>query len=359
MLSRGRAWLRRHRHPKALVLGSEVAAAERAEKSYWRRAGKAASPLAEFAYNAEEASLERFQSSETDQRLREFVAGYREAGDGSRQAIRDALTMDDFYTLLTFARRCTVAAVRATDSAILRDGIDALAAIDQERVDPRDHAWAAALVSWASPRVGLDAGAALREAAGLGSPKTAEMLSEFAEDPPYDLTDWGYRLVEGPDGPALVRDDGNDYDATVDLLSVARGIGAVLEGDAYERAEITVGSDLPEVWLRNGDHAVVERALATVRAGATIHADLRADAHDKAEDQMLVAFLTEVEDAGAAEALAGSASCPDGDALGVAVGRLCCVVVGHSFVVETKSFESPGELERFREAIRLDLERAQ
>jgi hypothetical protein len=358
VLSRLRAWLRHRHHPNTVVLGTEVAAAERTERSHRRRAGKTPSPLAGVTYGAGEASLEQLQPSHTDARIRQFVAEYRTANAPSRQAIRDALTMDDFYTLLTFARRSTVSAVRAKDPAILRDGVDSLAAIDQQRVDPRDHAWAAALVAWASRHVGLDARTALGQAADLGSPETAEMLRRFAEDPPDDLTGWGYRLVDGADGAALVRDDGREYDPSVDLLAVARAIAAVFVADAYERADVTLGSDLPEVWLRNGDQAAVERALATMRAGASIAAQLASDAHRKPDDQMLAAFLAEVRDAESASVLAASASCPDGDALGVAAGRLCCVVVGHSFVAQTRSFESPGALERFRDAIHRELERA-
>ncbi len=310
-------------------------------------------------YGEGEASLQRFRPSDTDARLREFVAAYREATNEGRKSARDALTMDDFYTLLTFARRSTVAALRERDPTILRNGIDALTTIDQRRVDPRDHAWAAALVAWASSRVGIDPQAALGEAAELGSPETAELLRRFADDPPDDLNDWGYRLVDGPDGPALVLDDGAEYDPSVDLLRVATAIGAVFEADAYERAEVAVGSDLPDVWLRSGDPEAVARALATVRAGAKVHASLGPDAHRKPDEQSLMAFLVEVTDPASADVLAASASCPDGDALGVAAGQLCCVVIGHSFVMGTKPFETAGALERFREAIRYELDAAQ
>ncbi len=336
-----------------------MAAAEQAEKSHRQRGGNSRSPLGGVAYEAGEASLERFQSSDKDDRIRRFVARYRDEDREGRESQRDALTMDDFYTLLTFARRRMVAALRATDAAILRDGIDALAAIDQRRVDPRDLAWAAALVSWASPRVGLEPRVALREAADLASSETADILSEFADNPPDDLTDWGYRLVDRADGAALVRDDGNEYEPSVDLLAVATAVGAVFEQDAYERAEVTLGADVPDVWLRIGDEEAVARGLATVRAGASVNAELRPDVHRKAEDQMLVAFLVEVGENASAEVLAASASCRDGDALGVAAGRLCCVVIGHSVVMQTAAFETPGALGRFRDAIRRELERAQ
>jgi hypothetical protein len=97
-----------------------------------------------------------------------------------------------------------------------------------------------------------------------------------------------------------------------DLLAVAQGIAAVFEQDAY------------------------------------------------AEDQMLLAFVVETEGSEAADALARAASVPEGgDALGVAAGRLCCVLIGRSFVMESEAFESPGALERFRSAIRRQLERVE
>ena len=123
------------------VIGREMASASAAEAQL-RQVHPTESSLREVKYDADrgEVSLQVFVASATDEKLRIFIADLAPLSSERLSAVRAGLTMDDFYTLLTFARRCALASVREGKVEIATDGVVALTAIDAERVDWRDMA---------------------------------------------------------------------------------------------------------------------------------------------------------------------------------------------------------------------------
>jgi hypothetical protein len=299
-----------------------MAAAQRAER---RHRFRDPSPLAGVSYDglAGEYDMHRFVSSPVDEAVGSFAERFDLAAEEERARLKDALTMDDLYTLMTFARRCVLRSLRGAPPELLRAAAAALRAVDERRVDVRDVAWATALVAWAAQRAGIDSS---RE--------------------PVRLADWGYRCVDVGNGPVLVGEHGERFEPETDLVAAAFDVAAAIEADAYRVTDLAAGARLPDVWLRMSP--AVEAALGAVRGCVSMHGALDPDAGADADSQQLTAWLVEASDEHEASALAAAAvSTDDHEAIGRSRGRLCCVLVGRSFVDGVRAHEPPGALERF------------
>jgi hypothetical protein len=343
----------------AVVLGQEMADAIEREERHRAVTGAAASPLAGVAYDqrAGELDLHRFVESPVDTAVGEFAASYERLGPEEAGEVRAALSLDDFYTLLAFVRRSVLAALRHRSNPPIHLGLVALTAIDRERVDWRDVAVAAELVAWAIARTGGDHAAELQQAARRCEPGVAEALSGIAARPAAELEPGMWRAVETAAGPILADDYFERFEPTIDLVGIALAVQDVIEGDAYRVSGMTVATDLPPVWLTATDPAALERALDRARACVGIHAELDPGAAPAAEDQQLLVFLADASSIEDARLLAAAAVPTEShEALGVAEGTVCCVVIGSSTVIGVPAFERDGSLERFEEPLRSALE---
>ena len=143
-------WRRRRQKPGVVVLGQQLADAHAAEERR-QRSNPPPSPLRGVHYDRwrGEHRLSKLVPAEADERARELAQTSADASADARAATREALSLDDFYALLTFARRSAVLALRE-GVAPLTDGLAAIAMIDSRRVDPRDIAWALGLLRHAS-----------------------------------------------------------------------------------------------------------------------------------------------------------------------------------------------------------------
>lgn len=336
-----------------VVVGQEVADALAVEKRH-RCARRAQSPLEGVAYDvwSGELDLHRFVESPVDDALEAFVAEHGAVADAEAAARRETLTMDDLYTLLAFAHRAVMASLLGRAKPSLSGALVALTAVDSTRVDWRDASVAAELIGWAYSRAGVDHAAHLRAASARAEPRVAEMLNHVASRGAEDLAPGMWRCVAGPAGFILVDDYFERFDPTRDLIEVAFEIQTVVEEDAYRVGGLTVGSDLPEVWLSGDRDEEVQHARERIRACVIIRGDLHPAADRHAKDQQLLVFLTEAESADEADVIATAAQPKDSyEALGVSAGALCCVVVARSVVIGVRPFEKAGSLQRFAEPL--------
>jgi hypothetical protein len=248
--------------------------------------------------------MHRFVRSETDARIREFLA----SGDSAD------LDEDDCYTLLTFARRSVLGVMRGEEEASLDEARAALAAVDDERIDFRDVIVTGQLVDWA---------VAPRAASGAGM----------------------WVPIETPDGPALATDMVFDYRPGRALVAIAFRMHDALEADRYRVTGLTASEGVPDVWL-SGDAADDTRQLG----GLAIQAELLPDAHPRADDQDMTVYLVQAASEEDAGRIAYAAVSRDWfQTLGLSHGRIACVTVARSFVEGTPAYEGAGALERFRE----------
>jgi hypothetical protein len=334
------------------VIGCEMAAARAAEEQHQLQQ-RSPSPLAGLRYASSELDLFHLVVvSQVDAAVRSLADGFRES-PGDRDDLRASLTMDDFYTVLTFTRRAAVVSLRAHSAADAHAGVVALVMVDSERVDWRDVSWAAAIAAYVVEKVDGKTTDIFSQAAGLATGRTAEILHRFGTEPPSDLGAWGYREITADGVPGLVRSDGAQYEPTADLLSMADSLRATMSGDDWNLTEATVAVRLPKVWFRKTPASPLEASLARVRACISLRG-IPSPEMPNASAQMLLVFMGETLDATDAALIADAAgpSSPSSfSAFGVAVGNRFAVLIARSVVQGTPSFETAESVTRFRPAL--------
>ncbi|MGW6441693.1 hypothetical protein [Lentzea sp. NPDC055074] len=291
-------------------------------------------------YSRQAQRLWRWVDAPQDVEVAGFVALQSVLDGDERARLRADLSDSDQHTLITFARRIALATLRTGDPAALVAAVESLAAIDGERVDERDLAEAAALVVHAAQRAGAELSAAGAD------PAVAEILLDLAAGEVDLPGDWGLREVTTPDGVVLLQDDGEDYPPESDLAGRALRAAALLEAEGYPHAEVTVGTELPAVWLGE-EHEELLRSLGPV---ASVQAEPEPAADGRTVHFALV-FLAEAATAGDAAAIASAAGEVTGGStarLGVAAGHRCAVLVARPSLEGATPVETAASLERFR-----------
>lgn len=347
------AWtLRRARRP-VVVLGAELARAREAERAREKAPhGESPMPAGEYDASRGEHDLADPVRVPRDAALAELARRYAASDADARAALRRAVGMDEFYELLTFARRAAVFAIREADPAGVRDGLAAVAMIEAERVDFRDVLMAVALLHHAAERTSADGDALLREAAALAEPGTARLLAGFAARAPADkhVRDaFGFAEVRSAGGSGFVAWGFQPYAPTDDLGRIMSDLGAMLAADRYDPGPILLACDLPAIWLQPGGPAARD-AHESVRAGASLSASLRPPEHPRPTEQQLTVFLVETADAASARTLLDTANngAPREHVLAAAAeGPLFCLVIARSLAYGVPSYETQESLARF------------
>jgi hypothetical protein len=312
---------------------------------------RAKSPLAGVEYTPSSGAydIHRFVESDVDDAIRDFVRAFRSSTPREAAKLRAALSAHDCYTLFAFARRAALASIQRRAQPSLDDGLAAVTAVDATRIDPRDVDNAPELLAWALARAGGDHTTALTAAADRCEPEMADTVRRVAQRPASQLVPGWYRCVDTPAGPALAETDFEDFEPTVDLVTLAFSVQDVLEADAYRVSDLTVATDVPDVWLTAGQNDPAERARRRLRATLSLRAAPRDDPTPQLAQQQLLAFVAQAASAEDAEAVAAAAQSTDWyEAIGVAGNDLCCVVVANSTVVGVPTYERSGALDRFR-----------
>jgi hypothetical protein len=344
-------WLRRRR-PRTVVIGTEMAAARSAETRHQQHS-RGPSPLGGVSYRlaAGESDLFRFVDVPVDEQVASVVVSAPTLNGQALVDLRGALTQEDLYTLLTFARRATVRALRGQTGQLLRGWL-AVGLVDLERVDWRDAAVATGLLSYAAARTNTLCPPDL--ALAVASPATAKLLRQYSKSGASSLTVGGYREVKTRDGPSLVEDYGHAYEPTVDLLAGAELLAEVIESDHYQLTGITTGSEIASVWLPAHD-AETEQARKNVGACLSVSAAPRDEAATVFPAQTFLAYIAECASSEDASRLANAAQQPASSEvaeLAVWHGRLCVVVIARSTVKDVAPLESTSSIIRFRDPVR-------
>lgn len=296
------------------------------------------SPLRDVHYDRAATVLWRWVDAPQDAVIGEFLREYAKAKDPAR--VRARLSEGDFYTLMTFARRCVLAALRNKTPDTVLAAFDALSVIELARVDWRDVAVASALVSHGARRVGLAPEAVLSGPASRAEPEVAEQLRWAATS---EAGSGGYDELRTANGPVLVN---GSVKGSVTLLKRALAVAEAIETDGrYEVGDISVEREVPAVWLTD----TAEAARRRLRKCVSVRADPPGD-----RARFLLVYLVEARDEADAETIAAAA--PErvihgAVELGTAVGRLCAVVIARTAVLGVPEIEDDASLARLREPI--------
>jgi len=345
-----------------VVIGREFASAMEAEQRRVARGGQVRSPLPSGRYDPGlgQLGLYSIEPLPLDDALTEFVREYRTLPDEHRTELRDGVSLDDAYTLLAFARRCAVFAIRTQDATLVADGVTACTAIGYERVDPRDTSVAAALLHHAAQCCEADVARSFRESASLGEPAMEQLVAGFLGRPATerDLREaWGYVKTEGPAGLGLLRWGFAPWMPTRDLVEMSLRVAAALRDDEYWIEDPELAVKLPAVWLSAADDPELEPILGAACGAVVIHGRLRPEVTPDHDHQQLTVWLVELGGDVAAERLARLSLTPrPGDALlGLAAGPVFALVVARSAVMGTVSHEDSARLRRLEPATKAAL----
>ncbi|MEM9443139.1 MAG: hypothetical protein AAGA73_22075 [Pseudomonadota bacterium] len=118
-----------------------------------------------------------------DAEIRDVCRDFHEASAQEQSVIRDGMSMDDFYTLLTFGRRTPVQAIRSEDTSIVDGGLTAITMVDMSRIDHRDVTMILGLLDHALQRLGANANERIEEASPQALPEIAEVLLRQTKRP--------------------------------------------------------------------------------------------------------------------------------------------------------------------------------
>jgi hypothetical protein len=341
-----------------IVLGGELAAAATAERRRVARAQPAKSPMPDRGddYPCGPLSLLAPVPHRLDSRLTTLCRRFARSSDRKREAMRTAISMEEFYTLLAFAHRTTVLAIREESTDRVVAGLTAITMIEAERVDWRDILVALGLLHHAATRVGFDADQLFRKISSLAEPGTAELIHGFSRRPRCDkqLRSWGYEEVETAGGIGLIQGGFGRTKPICDLIAIASEIAELLASDKYQPSFVDFGGMMPRVWLESRDNTALEKALKAFRTGVSISAELRPTRGVKAGSQHFVVFLKEMKTELAAGQLLEIARqkkptffCK----VELAAGPLFCLVVARSCWEGEESYETPESLARFEQPI--------
>lgn len=348
------------------VLGQQMANARRKEVERLSPPGVEESPLAGRSYDkwAGEFDLSDPRHNPLDDELSGFCRRFAVGDANERRALRRSISMDEFYTLITFANRCAVFAIRTREVALAEDGLVALAIIDPSRIDFRDAVTSISLLDHALRAIGEKASGPITFAASLADEIMGQRRLEFTTMPQAERdirTMSGYAQVETDHGPGFMRWNLELYKPTVALDRVALCVSRLLAADNYEPSSVALASELPAVWLSQADKPKLEHAMHAIRAGASMNADLRPSIDYDNRHQVLIVFLVELKNERFADDLYSIAEHTRTKARPFAMtaavaGRLFCLIIARSIVIGTANHESDASLGRFKAGVTRVLE---
>ncbi len=337
-----------------IVLGSELAAAHARERQR-EAAHPGPSLLEDHRYPLRSARIDvpSFAKDPLDETLRDLADKWLRLPADQLRELHHQLSLDDLYTLLTFAHRSTVLGLRTRDPQWPRAALAALTLVAPDRVDHRDLTWAAGLVAYTLNQLTPSAADETRRAATRADPSTRALLERFADDPPQTLTDWGYAVIGHGDDLSVVSSEHRPWNPTVDLARIAQRTAAAIDAEgSYAATSITVATRLPPVWLKGSpEEAGAQHALDQTLATVSVRAEPVTT--DRSDDHMFIAFIAELANPHAADLVARSSTAAAGTFARLALtnGAVAEVLIARSVVQGVPSLEDDATLQRFHQPL--------
>lgn len=349
-----------------VVLGTQMARAYANEQQRLANGnlGKSLIPQASYDRWRGELSIIAPRPIELDRQMRKVCHTYTALGREERNAAVHATSLDDFYTLLTFAKRAAIFGMRENAGDWIEDGFVAIAMVDVDRVDWRDLIVTLSVLHYAGRKTGMNVDRAIADALALATGQTSRLIAEFSKQPPTsnDLrASCGYEEIETDAGVGFVGWNLNEFHPSYDIARLALRVADVLSNDKYLADDVTLASELPAVWFTTPEQDRLAKILDGMPAVANVSAALRPAEHPQAGSQQLTVFIAETRNADEAEFLASASTGPDSrgtNRLNIVHGRLFLLVVARSFVQGDAPFETQQTIQRFTTQLAVVLENA-
>jgi len=283
------------RRRRRLVLGLPMAEAWANERARLATSFATPSPMPADAYEVDRGD-HNFISVEPlalDLKLQALVRRFAQGSAVERRGMTAALSLGELYTLLHFAKRCAVLAMKETATAWCEDGLVALAMIDETRIDWRDASIPAGLLSYAMAATSADRDVLVGRALSL-SREGMRSVVESARVP-RSLSDCMYLEVRADDGAwGLIETGLARYEPTIAMTEVALQVARWLEGGRYAAAPV-VAEQLPSVWFAKEHRQDVERLVQRAHAGILVRGTLRKEHGVDPQWQPFIVWVLEME----------------------------------------------------------------
>ena len=202
---------------QTFVIGAEAAQAQRAEEARLAKPNVEPSPLPpNLKFDSWRGHLDLVDPPRhpLDDELKALCDRFSGSDATERARLRDAASLDDFYTLLGFSNRSAVFAMRDGNAEHVVAGLTAIAMIEQARIDFRDPLHALSFLHHAGRRIGANVDDLMDTARACAEPKMAELILGFqkrSEDQRDIRKSWGHTMVETPAGPGFIHSGFEEY----------------------------------------------------------------------------------------------------------------------------------------------------
>jgi hypothetical protein len=325
-----------------------------AERQRRTKAQRAKSPMPDQKYDFErdELSLLKPVRHPLDAKLAALCKRYAKSSDQKRAAMRSAIRANHYDTLLEFAHRAAVFAVRERKAAWAVDGLTAVTMIEAKRAaDWRDILMALGPLHHAATRAGLKADQLFREMSALAEPGMVKLLEDLRTRPrgEKELGAWGYEEIETEEGVGFVEGEFGRIKPKIDLIAIASKIADHLKAERYRSPSIEAGESILRNRLESRNNVALDEALRACRTNVLIAANMR---RSKGMESYLLVSLHEMKSKAAARRLLEIARKkkfnPERECkVELAEGRLFCLVVAQPKWSDVPSYETPESLARF------------
>lgn len=139
--------------------------------------------------------------SDTDKQILQLTRVFREGSEEQRTLIRDQVTDEYTYGLLTFAKRMAVLTVRKEEVKWAKEGLLAVA-IENFNLDQREDMPMLCLLNHSITKIGADPVAVFEEVARYAEPDVSETMMRYVKKKEREksIAAMGYEEVSGADG---------------------------------------------------------------------------------------------------------------------------------------------------------------
>lgn len=342
------------------MLGLEIAAADEKEAQRIAEGNYKPSPLPAYDYRRwkDEQSLINPVENELDGSIIQLCSEFTIADEAKRNEIRKSLSRDDIYTLIEFAKRATVFAIRKNEAVYLQHGFTAVAMIEKERCDFRDVWWALSFLDYGLKRLNIDRQNIYEKTQPLAAAQTAALIKSFSEQALNNNSlkgPWGCAEVETPYGTGFVSTYGRKYNPQKNLLKMLFEIDDYITNDTYRTGSITIGTEIAVIWFGADKDKNIEELNKKNNGCASLNSTLKEGLDSNSSYQRLDVWLSEFNDLNTLDILVGISNNdePSGfSRLCFAEGDVLCMVIQRAIMQGVNEYETNESLKRFEDDFR-------
>jgi hypothetical protein len=304
------------------------------------------SPLAGVAYGRRSRDLARFVEDPVDAIIAQIVADASGLRMADRESFRSAVTAESAYSLLVFACRRAVSAMRETSLPQAMEAIHALTVVDRSKIDFRDLSVDFPL--YAVRELGGDPEKVAAMASSLSERGTADCFTARAKAAlTISLRECALLEVESRYGLGYMDVRTRAYEPTTNLAAAAIRLADLIDAEGQYIVNDLWVADLPSVWFD------LSRTVASVPTSGCVSFSASLEGSGRWSHGLLV-FVAEVGTQLLAAELAtraAGAATPERPSVATVQDRRMVLIVGGSTTAGEYSRETGESLIRFQASV--------